>query len=115
MPFLRVYTNAKSVISHEEFVEKAAELVAKKLGKPLGYVVVVLGHPQAISFGGKCSSKGVLAYMDSIGFGNHKADLAQNLTDFFKQNLADVDDCNINISFTDMPASNVSIAGNLLG
>ena len=42
MPFLKVCTNAELKISKEEFVEKAAEMIAVELGKPIGYVVVLL-------------------------------------------------------------------------
>ena len=55
MPFLRVYTNAELTIDDDKFVEQAAELIAEELGKPVGYVVVALGHPKKMSFGGKCS------------------------------------------------------------
>ncbi len=115
MPFLRVYTNAELTVNHEKFVEQAAEMVAAELGKPIGYVVVALGRPQKMSFGGKCGNAGVLAYMDSIGFGGHKESLAQKLNDFFEHSFAGVEARNINIVLTDMPAADVAIGGSLLG
>ena len=115
MPFLRVYTNAELTVKHEEFVERAAEMVAAELGKPVGYVVVALGRPQKMSFGGKCDNAGVLAYMDSIGFGSHKAALVKKLNDFFERSFAGVAARNINIVLTNMPAADVAIGGSLLG
>lgn len=115
MPFLRIYTNAELNITNDEFVDKAAELVAAELGKPIGYVVVALGRPQNMSFGGKTENLGALAYMDSIGFGSHKNTLVQKLTDYFLKNLKGVAAHNVNIVLTDMPASAVAIGGNLLG
>ena len=115
MPFLRVLTNAELKTSADNLAEKAAELIAGELGKPISYVVVTIKQNRTMSFGGKVSNSGVLAYMDSIGFGNHKATLAQKLTDFFMTEMADVPLRNINIVFNDMPAEDVAIGGSLLG
>lgn len=115
MPFLRVYTNAELMVDDDKFVEQAAELIAEELGKPIGYVVVALGHPKKMSFGGKCSNNGVLAYMDSIGFGNHKESLVKKLNIYFEQSFHGVEAHNINIVLTDMAAADVAIGGNLLG
>lgn len=115
MPFLRVYTNAELTIGHDEFVERAAELVAGELGKPVGYVVAALGCPQKMSFGGKCANAGVLAYLDSIGFGGRKESLIKKLNAFFEQSFVGVEARNINIVLTDLPASGVAIGGSLFG
>lgn len=115
MPFLRVYSNAELTVEHEVFVERAAALVAEELGKPIGYVVAALGRPQKMSFGGKCANAGVLAYLDSIGFGSRKAELVKKLNDFFEQSFSGVEVHNINIVLTDLPASAVAIGGSLLG
>ena len=115
MPFLRVLTNAEVTTTADRLAEQAAELIAAELGKPISYVVVTVKQNRTMSFGGKVSNTGVLAYMDSIGFGNHKASLAQKLTDFFATEIPGVGLRNINIVFNDMPAEDVAIGGNLMG
>lgn len=115
MPFLKVCTNAELKISKEEFVEKAAEMIAVELGKPIGYVVVLLNKNDNMSFGGKLTNKGILSYMESIGFGNKKEILVSKLTDYFASSFANVEMRNINIVTIDMPASTVAIGGNFLG
>ncbi len=115
MPFLKVCTNAELKISKDEFVEKVAEMIATELGKPIGYVVVLLNKNDNMSFGGKLANKGILSYMESIGFGNKKEVLISKLTDYFANSFADVEMRNINIVAIDMPASTVAIGGNFLG
>ena len=115
MPFLRVLTNAELRTSADSLAEKAAGLIADELNKPISYVVVTIKQNRTMSFGGKVSNTGVLAYMDSIGFGNHKATLAQKLTDFFMTETSGIDLNNIDIVFNDLPAEDVSIGGSLLG
>ena len=115
MPFLRVLTNAEITGGSDQFAEKAAQLVASELGKSISFVVVTVKQNRTMSFGGKIDNYGVLAYMDSIGFGNHKASLANKLTDFFLENIPTADRGNINIVFKDMPPSDVAIGGNLMG
>ena len=69
MPFLKVYSNAELKDKNAaQFVGRASELIAAKLGKPIGYVVVSLAQEKTMAFGGSAENKGVLAYMDSIGF-----------------------------------------------
>jgi len=115
MPFLRVYSNAELTMEHEAFVEQAAALVAGELGKPIGYVVAALGRPQKMSFGGKCGNAGVLAYLDSIGFGSRKETVVKKLNAFFEKAFVGVEAHNVNIVLTDMSASDVAIGGSLLG
>ena len=115
MPFLKICTNAELKISKEEFVEKVAEMIAVELGKPIGYVVVLLNKNDNMSFGGKLTNKGILSYMESIGFCNKKEILVSKLTDYFASSFANVEVRNINIVTIDMPASTVAIGGNFLG
>ncbi len=113
MPFLRVYTNAGLKNKDAgQFCERASELVANKLGKPIAYVVVSLTQ-ETMAFGGSTSAKGVLAYMDSIGFSD-KEGLVKLLTEFFYEQFENVDLNNINIVTASLPASDVAIAGRAL-
>ena len=115
MPFLKVYSNAELKDKNaEQFTERAAELVALKLEKPIGYVVVSLARETAMSFGGSSETKGVLAYVDSIGF-NDKQGLIKLLTEFFYERFENVELNNINIVATSLSASEVAIAGRFLG
>lgn len=116
MPFLIVNTNAELKDKNPaEFLAAATELVAGELHKPKNYVVVVLNTNPDIAFGGKSENKGVLAEMKSVGFGGSKRNLAKLLTEFLADRLQGVALSNINIEFTDMPGSDVSIGGSLLG
>lgn len=115
MPFLKVYSNAELKDKNAaQFVERASELIAAKLGKPIGYVVVSLAQEKTMAFGGSTENKGVLAYMDSIGF-NDKEGLIKLLTEFFYERFEKVELYNINIVTTSLPASEVAIAGRFLG
>ncbi len=67
-----------------------------------------------MSFGGSSETKGVLAYVDSIGF-NDKQGLIKLLTEFFYERFENVELNNINIVATSLPASEVAIAGRFLG
>ena len=82
--------------------------------KPIGYVVVSLAQEKTMAFGGSAENKGVLAYMDSIGF-NDKEGLIKLLTEFFYERFEKVELYNINIVTTSLPASEVAIAGRFLG
>lgn len=115
MPFLKVYSNAELKDKNAaQFVGRASELIAAKLGKPIGYVVVSLAQEKTMAFGGSTENKGVLAYMDSIGF-NDKEGLIKLLTEFFYERFEKVELYNINIVTTSLPASEVAIAGRFLG
>ena len=115
MPFLKVYSNAELKDKNAaQFVGRASELIAAKLGKPIGYVVVSLAQEKTMAFGGSAENKGVLAYMDSIGF-NDKEGLIKLLTEFFYERFDKVELYNINIVTTSLPASEVAIDGGFLG
>ena len=112
MPFLKVYSNAELKDKNAaQFVGRASELIA---AKPIGYVVVSLAQEKTMAFGGSAENKGVLAYMDSIGF-NDKEGLIKLLTEFFYERFEKVELYNINIVTTSLPASEVAIAGRFLG
>lgn len=113
---MKVYTNAELKDQNAaQFTERAAELLAKELGKPIRYVVVSLAVHATMSFGGNPQNKGVLAYLDSVGFGARKESLIKLLTEFFNDRLEGLDLNNINIVTTDLPANDVAIGGELLG
>ena len=116
MPFLILFIYAFLIFKYSSvFLAAATELVAGELHKPKNYVVVVLNANPDIAFGGKRENKGVLAEMKSVGFGGSKRNLAKLLTEFLADRLQGVALSNINIEFTDMPGSDVSIGGSLLG
>ncbi len=115
MPFLRVYSNAELKDKNaSQFAERAAELIANKLGKPISYVVVNLSQNPAMSFGGSAENKGVLAYMESVGF-KDKEGLVKLLTEFFYERFDGVELNNINIATHSILASDVAVGGRLLG
>ena len=115
MPFLKVYSNAELKNQNTaEFTEKAAELLAKELGKPIEYIVVKLVCDKNISFGGSVAHKGVLAYLESVGFKDKQA-ITQRLTQFFDENFAGLDIKNINVVTVGLQASDVAIGGKFLG
>lgn len=115
MPFLRVYSNAPLKDNNApQFAERAAELIANKLGKPIGYVVVSLEQSGTMSFGGSTKNNGVLAYLESIGF-NDKAGLVKLLTEFCYERFEGVELSNINFVTTSLSAHEVAIAGRALG
>ena len=111
MPFLTIKTNATTV--NRDIIEKAANLVAKQLNKPVRYVVVSVESNRFMAFNGSLDVKGALIEMKSIGFGN-KFLLAKALTDFVVDNF-NVEEKFVNIHFVDMPGHDVSIAGSFLG
>ena len=115
MPFLRVYTNAKLRDDNSsQFVERAAELLAEELGKPISYIVVNLTQNSSMSFAGKSDMKGILAYVESVGFKN-KENLIKLLTEFLYERFENVELNNINIETVSLLASDVAIGGRLLG
>lgn len=112
MPFLVIHSNAEPT-SPSIFLEEASRMIAQELRKPINYVIVSLDYNPQMAFAGTCHSKGALVEMKSVGFGDKK-DLAMKLTDFLVSHL-DVQKDLVNIEFVDMPASGLSIGGNLLG
>ena len=116
MPFLHVYTNAELKDKNAaEFCERAAELLSDALGKPISYIVVNLQQNSAMSFGGSAETKGALAYLQSIGFGSRKSEVARLLTEFLSDRLAEVALPNINIVTADLSAGDVAAGGRFFG
>ena len=53
MPYLKIQTNqALEATATKNFIKKASELVAEKLGKPERYVMVVMDPPVPMVFAG---------------------------------------------------------------
>ncbi len=95
------------------FLQDAAQFVADKLHKPMGYIIVTLDYQQHMLFGGDKEIKSALVEMMSIGFADKKT-LAVDLTSFLAREL-DAEADFLNIHFVDMPAQDVAINGKLLG
>ena len=111
MPFLTIRTNADN--NDNRLAEDVAKLVADTLRKPIAYVVVTVCAELKMCFGGSADNKGALIEMKSVGFAD-KVGLARKLTEFVVNRL-NVKAEFVNIEFVDMAASDVAIAGNLLG
>ena len=104
MPFLKIQTNhAVDPSTAEELLAKASRLVAEKLGKPEGYVMVQLQKESPMLFAG---SSAPLAYLElkSIGLPNNStiSDLSNALCTLIEQELSISKD-RIYIEFTDAP------------
>lgn len=115
MPFLNVHTNILLENIHKErFLEEALEFVSNELGKPQTRTIINYMYNPDILFGPKREDLGALIELKAIGFPQDRAKLAKNLTNFIYEKLeADMD--HIEIEFVDMPASTLSIAGQLKG
>lgn len=113
MPFLTVYTNAE-IKDGKKLAEKASELTADVLGKPISYVVANIIYNPNMAFGGRCANKGALVELLSIGLGN-KDQLVEALTNLLEAELNIDDANNINISLNNAPASQVASGGRTFG
>ncbi len=115
MPFLKVYSNADLKDKNaQEFVERAGELIASELNKPIEYVIVSLDYMSNMSFGGSAKEKGVWANLASVGFAN-KESISKLLTEFFYSRFENIELKNINIALEDLSPSSLAIGGKLLG
>lgn len=112
MPFLTIHTNSK-VDDGEAFLQEAAQFVASELHKPISYVIVTLDYNPQMIFGGNPQIKSALVEMQSIGFAN-KADWAAKLTDFLAIKLQ-LEKSSLNILFTNISGTDLSIGGSMLG
>lgn len=113
MPYLTVYTNVE-LENGEELAEKASELTAKVLHKPINYVVANIVYNKAMAHGGKASNKGALIELKSIGLGDKDRVVAE-LTAFFAQELNIAQTQYINIALVDCPAMYTAVAGKTFG
>lgn len=112
MPFLIIHTNAEAKDA-KAFLSEATDFVASELRKPKNYIIVTLDVNSKMAFGGSCDCHGALVEMQSIGFSDKEA-LAKKLTDFLVVKLNLQRDM-VNILFTNIGASDLSIGGSLLG
>ncbi len=112
MPFLTIHTN-REVKDSDAFLKEAAQFVAAELHKPISYVIVTLDYNPQMIFGGNPDIKSALADMQSIGFAN-KGDWAAKLTDFLATKLQ-LEKSSLNILFTNISGSDLSIGGSMLG
>lgn len=112
MPFLTIHTN-REVKDSDAFLKEAAQFVAAELHKPISYVIVTLDYNPQMIFGGNPDIKSALVDMQSIGFAN-KGDWAAKLTDFLATKLQ-LEKSSLNILFTNISGSDLSIGGSMLG
>lgn len=113
MPYLTVYTNAE-MSNGAALAEKAAELTAKVLHKPVSYVVTNFIYNQAMAFGGKSQNKGALVELKSIGLGD-KDKFVSEITSLLSSELNIPDTSNIAVALTDSPAAYTACAGRTFG
>ncbi len=113
MPYLTVYTNAE-LKNGAELAEKASELTAQVLHKPIGYVVTNIIHNPAMAHGGSSQNKGALIELKSIGLGD-KDKVVAELTTFFAKELNISNLQYINISLIDCPAAYTAASGRTFG
>ena len=92
MPFITIDTNARTEVT-AEMLDELSEIAVRVLNKPKNYVTVKI---------------------NSIGFGDKKAELARQLKDFAVRRFG-AEGLFVGIHFADMPAANVSHDGKLMG
>ncbi len=113
MPYLTVYTN-KEPANAAALAEKASQLVAETLHKPVHYVVANIIYNPAMAFGGSVQNHGALIELKSIGLGN-KDNVVSELTAFFAEELNIANTHYINMTLTDCPAAYTASAGRAFG
>lgn len=113
MPYLTVYTNVE-ISNGSALAEKAAELTAKVLHKPVNYVVANIIHNPMMAHGGNSQNKGALIELQSIGLGD-KDKVVAELTSFFARELNITDLQYINIVLKDCPAAYIASNGRTFG
>jgi phenylpyruvate tautomerase PptA (4-oxalocrotonate tautomerase family) len=111
MPFLTIKTNGIS--NDVNVAEKAANVVADVLGKPVSYVCAEIKYNENLAFGGSRQSKGAWIELASIGFRNKQA-VVDVLTDFAVERLG-VEREFVCISLSDLAAADVAHGGHLFG
>ena len=115
MPFLRIISNSFLKDKNpQQCTERVAELISNKTGKPVNSIVVHISTNQEMCFLGSAETKGVLAYLEAIGF-NDKEGIVKLLTEFLYECFEDVDLSAINIVLSDLKVSEVAKGGHLLG
>ena len=111
MPFLTIKTNGFS--NDANVVEKAANVVAVALGKPVSYVCAEVKYNENLAFGGSKQNKGAWIELASIGFRNKQA-VVDVLTDFAVENFGAKREL-VCIALNDLSASDVAHGGHLFG
>ncbi len=105
MPYLRIQTNKPfDTAGEKDFTQRASALVARELGKPEHYVMVVFAPQQSMVFGG---SDTPCAYLElkSIGLPAARVqDLSQALCQFLHEALG-IPPARVYIEFSDVRAS----------
>jgi hypothetical protein len=115
MPFLRIESNAQLRTGDaKQYAVRAARLLFEKTGKPVCNIAATVNAGLDMCFDGNAETKGVVAYLDAIGFAD-KEDLIRILTEFLYDGFEDVDLSAINIVLTNLSAGNVAKAGKLFG
>lgn len=113
MPYLTVYTN-ENPKSGTLLAEKAAELTAKILHKPISYVVTNIVYNPSMAFGGSAENKGALVELKSIGLGD-KDKFVSEITSLLATELNITNTSNIAIALTDSLAAYTACAGRTFG
>lgn len=113
MPFITMDTNADVTVT-PEMLDELSNIAVTVLNKPKNYVTVKINSGKNMLFGGDIKNIGALAEFKSIGFGDKKAELAKQLTDFAIRRFQ-AQGPFVGIHFVDMPAGNVTHDGKLMG
>lgn len=111
MPFLTIKTNGFS--NDAKLAEKAAELVADVLEKPVKFVAVDLTYNTQMAFNGNQQNVGVWIELASIGF-KDKALVVAALTEFALESFKAERDL-VCVRLTDLSPSDVAHGGKLFG
>ncbi|MES0371359.1 MAG: phenylpyruvate tautomerase MIF-related protein [Mariprofundaceae bacterium] len=97
MPVLSVHTNI-TIEDNDGLLKKASSIVSEALGKPEGYVMIMLSDREVMSFAG---STGPLAYVELKSLGltsDQTTSLSETICAFIEQNLS-IDPSRIYIEF----------------
>lgn len=113
MPFLTIDTNAEITVT-PAMLDELSELAVNILKKPKKYVTVKINSGKIMLFGDSMENIGALVEIKSIGYGDTKPELAEQIKNFAVRNF-NAEGLYVGIHFVDMPAANVSHDGKLMG
>jgi len=113
MPYVTIDTNADIKVT-PQMLDELSNIAVTVLNKPKNYVTVKINSGKTMLFGDSFDNIGALIEFKSIGYGDKKPVLAGRLTDFAKKHFK-AQGLFVGIHFADMPATNVSHDGNLMG
>ena len=111
MPFLTIKTNGFS--NDNKLVEKAANVVANVLGKPVSYVCAEIKYSSELAFAGSKQKVGAWIELSSIGFANRQL-VVDVLTDFAVECFG-AEKSLVCIRLTDLLTKDVAHGGILFG